>query len=61
MSERKQEQKVKDVSIDNDYLCIELLNGLLLTGPLHTNPIHRESGKPESHAPAHPFLPAMSI
>ena len=65
MSERKHEQKVKDVSVDDDYLCIELLNGLLLTGPLRTNPIHRESGKPESHshshAPAHPFLPAMSI
>jgi hypothetical protein len=61
MSERKQEQKVKDVSIDDDYLCIELLNGLLLTGPLRTNPIHRESGQPESHAPAHHFLPAMSI
>jgi hypothetical protein len=61
MSERKQEQKVKDVSIDDDYLCIELLNGLLLTGPLRTNPIHRESGQPDSHAPAHPFLPAMSI
>jgi hypothetical protein len=63
MSERKHEQKVKDVSVDDDYLCIELLNGLLLTGPLRTNPIHRESGQPESHshAPAHPFLPAMSI
>lgn len=61
MSERKQEQKVKDVSIDNDYLCIELLNGLLLTGPLRTNPIHREPGQPEAQAPAHHFLPAMSI
>jgi hypothetical protein len=61
MSERKHEQKVKDVSVDDDYLCIELLNGLLLTGPLRTNPIHRESGQPESHAPAHPLLPAMSI
>jgi hypothetical protein len=61
MSERKHEQKVKDVSVDDDYLCIELLNGLLLTGPLRTNPIHRESGQPEPHAPAHHFLPAMSI
>ena len=61
MSERKHEQKVKDVSVDDDYLCIELLNGLLLTGPLRTNPIRRETGEPEGCAPAEHFLPAMSI
>ncbi|WP_156328281.1 MULTISPECIES: hypothetical protein [unclassified Massilia] len=61
MSEQKHEQKVKDVSVDNDYLCIELLNGLLLTGPLRTNPIHRESTESASQAPAEHFLPAMSI
>lgn len=61
MSERKHEQKVKDVSVDEDYLCIELLNGLLLTGPLRTNPIRRESGESNDHAPAEHFLPAMSI
>ena len=61
MSEQKHEQKVKDVSVDNDYLCIELLNGLLLTGPLRTNPIHRESNESARQAPAEHFLPAMSI
>lgn len=61
MSERKHEQKVKDVSVDEDYLCIELLNGLLLTGPLRTNPIRREDGESNNNAPAEHFLPAMSI
>ncbi|MGO4475745.1 hypothetical protein AB4Z32_05770 [Massilia sp. 2TAF26] len=61
MSERKHEQKVKDVSVDEDYLCIELLNGLLLTGPLRTNPIRRESSESNNNAPAEHFLPAMSI
>ena len=61
MSERKHEQKVKDVSVDEDYLCIELLNGLLLTGPLRTNPIRRETGEHETSAPVEHFLPAMSI
>lgn len=61
MSERKQEQQVKDVSVDDDYLCIELLNGLLLTGPLRTNPIRRESGQNENFSPVEHFLPAMSI
>jgi len=60
MSERKHEQQIKDVSVDDDYLCIELLNGLLLTGPLHTKPVSRETGQPEEFAPGH-FLPAMSI
>lgn len=51
MNERKHEQTVKDVGIDNDCLCIELLNGLRLTGPLRTKPIHREPVVPaESHA-----------
>jgi hypothetical protein len=42
MSERKHEQKVKDVGVDNDLLCIDLLNGLRLTGPLRTKPIYRD-------------------
>ena len=42
MSERKHEQKVKDVGVDNDLLCIELLNGLRLTGPLRTKPVYRD-------------------
>jgi len=39
MSERRHEQKVKDVGVDNDCLCIELLSGLRLMGPLRTNPV----------------------
>jgi hypothetical protein len=42
MSERKHEQKVKDVSVDADCVYIELLNGLRLSGPLRTNPIYRD-------------------
>ena len=42
MSERRHEQKVKDVGVDNDYLCIELLSGLRLMGPLRTNPVYRD-------------------
>lgn len=61
MSERKHEQKVKDVSVDEDYLCIELLNGLLLTGPLRTRPVQRDAGQHETFAPAEHFLPAMSL
>ena len=54
MSERKHDQKVKDVGVDNDCLCIELLNGLRLTGPLRTKPIYRDPvAKPESHARSH--------
>ena len=34
MSERNHEKKVKDVGVDNDCICIELLNGLRLMGPL---------------------------
>ena len=50
MSERKHEQKVKDVGVDNDCLCIELLSGLRLTGPLRTKPIYRDPVVPsESH------------
>jgi hypothetical protein len=41
MDERKHEQTVKEVGIDNDCICIELLNGLQLMGPLHTKPVHR--------------------
>jgi hypothetical protein len=42
MSERKLEPKVKDVGIDDDFLCIELLNGLRLSGPLRTKPVYRD-------------------
>jgi hypothetical protein len=42
MTERKHEQKVKDVSVDDDCVYIELLSGLRLTGPLRTNPVYRE-------------------
>jgi hypothetical protein len=61
MSERKHEHQIKDVSVDDEYLCIELLNGLLLTGPLRTNPIRREAGSSETFQPAQHFLPAMSL
>lgn len=42
MSERAQDEKVKSVGVDNDCLCIELLNGLRLMGPLRTNPVYRD-------------------
>ena len=42
MSERKHDQKVKDISIDDDCVHIELLSGLRLSGPLRTNPVYRE-------------------
>jgi hypothetical protein len=61
MSERKHEQKVKDVSVDEEYLCIELLNGLRLTGPLRTNPVYRDPVPVEGRAPAGKPLPSMSI
>ena len=61
MSERKHEQKVKDVSVDEEYLCIELLNGLRLTGPLRTNPVYRDPVKVEGRVPPEKSLPSMSI
>jgi hypothetical protein len=42
MSERKQEQKVKELSVGEDCFTIELLNGLCLSGPLRTRPIYRD-------------------
>jgi hypothetical protein len=42
MSELKHEPIVKEVGVDNDCLCIDLLNGLRLVGPLRTKPIYRE-------------------
>jgi hypothetical protein len=42
MSELKHELIVKEVGVDNDCLCIDLLNGLRLVGPLRTKPIYRE-------------------
>jgi len=62
MSERNSEQKVKDVGIDNDCICIELLNGLRLMGPLRTNPIYRDPVvSPEARAlPAGEFHPAAA-
>jgi len=61
MSERIQAEKVKDVGIDNDFLCIELLNGLRLMGPLRTNPVYRDPViPPETHVmPASEFRPAI--
>jgi hypothetical protein len=61
MSERKHEQKVKDVVVDEEYLCIELLNGLRLTGPLRTNPVYRDPVQAEGRPPAGNSLPAMSV
>jgi hypothetical protein len=51
MSERRHEQKVKDVGVDNDYLCIELLSGLRLMGPLRTNPVYRDPVVPPEARP----------
>lgn len=51
MSERRHEQKVKDVGVDNDYLCIELLSGLRLIGPLRTNPVYRDPVMPPEARP----------
>lgn len=48
MSERRHEQKVKDVGTDDNYLCIELLSGLRLMGPLRTNPVYRNPLPPEA-------------
>ena len=42
MSERKHEKHIKDVSVHNDCVYIELLNGLRLSGPLRTNPVYRD-------------------
>jgi hypothetical protein len=62
MSECKHEQKVKDVSVvGEDYLCIELLNGLRLTGPLRTNPIYRDPVQVDTRSAAEKSLPSMSI
>jgi hypothetical protein len=61
MSERKHEQKVKDVRVDEEYLCIELLNGLRLTGPLRTNPIYRDPVPVDGRTPPEKSLPSMSI
>jgi hypothetical protein len=62
MSERTHEQKVKDVRVDEEYLCIELLNGLRLTGPMRTKPIYRDPLPVDTRPPAADgFLPAMSV
>lgn len=42
MDEVKHDPIVKDVGVDNDCLCIELLNGLRLVGPLRTKPVYRD-------------------
>jgi hypothetical protein len=46
MSEHKHEPIVREVGVDNDCLCIDLLNGLRLVGPLRTKPIYREPAVP---------------
>jgi hypothetical protein len=51
MNERRHEQKVKDVGVDNDCLCIELLSGLRLMGPLRTNPVYRDPVIPPEARP----------
>lgn len=61
MSERKHEQKVKDVRIDDDNLCIELLNGLRLVAPMRTRPIARPPEPQDMRAPVEQFLPAMTL
>lgn len=62
MDERKSDAKVKDVGIDNDCLCIELLNGLRLMGPLRTNPVYRDPVVPREvlPLPASDFHPAAA-
>ena len=58
MSERRHEQKVKEVSIDDNYLCIELLSGLRLMGPLRTNPVYRNPLPPETRPVPEQRIPA---
>lgn len=57
MSERKHEQKVKDVGVDNDCICIELLSGLRLMGPMRTRPVYRDPVVPPEARP----LPAAEF
>jgi hypothetical protein len=52
MNERNSEQKVKDVGVDNDCICIELLNGLRLMGPLRTKPVYRDPVVPAARTAA---------
>jgi hypothetical protein len=51
MIERKHERRVKDVSIDDDCVHIELLSGLRLSGPLRTNPVYRDPVVPVDICP----------
>lgn len=51
MNEQKHD-KVKEVGVDNDFLVIELLNGLRLSGPLRTRPIYRDTVIPAVTEPA---------
>jgi hypothetical protein len=51
MNEQKHD-KVKDVGGDDDFLVIELLNGLRLSGPLRTRPIYRDTVIPAVIEPA---------
>ncbi|WP_296945306.1 hypothetical protein [uncultured Massilia sp.] len=61
MSERASEEKVKSVGVDNDVLCIELLNGLRLMGPLRTNPVYRDPVVPPAETlPGAGLLPAAN-
>nr|WP_314544842.1 hypothetical protein [uncultured Massilia sp.] len=61
MNERAQKQNVKNVGVDDDYLCIELLSGLRLMGPLRTNPVYRDPVAPaDTRAPKSDFVPAMA-
>jgi hypothetical protein len=61
MSERGK-HNVKNVGADDEYLCIELLNGLRLMGPLRTSPVYRDPvvpAKPHTLPKAEP-VPALS-
>jgi hypothetical protein len=62
MSQRAQQQNVKNVGVDDDYLCIELLSGLRLMGPLRTNPVYRDPVVPPAARtlPQADFVPALA-
>lgn len=51
MSEKKHEQKVKDIIVDDECVYIELLSGLRLTGPLRTSPVDRDPVVPADARP----------
>lgn len=61
MSECAPKQNVKNVGVDDDYLCIELLSGLRLMGPLRTNPVYRDPVTPtDTRQAKSDFVPVMA-